>query len=77
MCIPPSDPSYAEALTFCGTMVETLYPTGLSPPSDLLSSITDPIDLFGLSYPGYRELTFIRVFFSSVCARMCTLIPQG
>ncbi len=44
MCIPPSDPSYAEALTFCGTMVETPYPTGLSPPSDL-PSITDPIDL--------------------------------
>ena len=42
MCIPPSDPSYAEALTFCGTMVEIIYPTGLSPPSDLLPFIIDP-----------------------------------
>ena len=81
MCIPPSDPSYAEVLTFCGTMVEqsqrffaiaydrraalltqglslpcgtmveTIYPTGLSPPSDLLSFIIDPMDLHVLSYP--------------------------
>lgn len=36
MCIPPSDPSYARTLTPCGTMVKTPYPTGLSPPSELL-----------------------------------------
>ena len=31
VCIPPFDPSYARTLTPCGTMVKTLYPTGLSP----------------------------------------------
>ena len=41
VCIPPSDPSYAEALTFCGTMVKTLYPTGLSHPSEFASQKVD------------------------------------
>ena len=35
MYIPPSDLSYAGTLTSCGTMVETVSPTGLSPPSVL------------------------------------------
>lgn len=34
VCIPPSGPSYVRTLTPRGTMVDSLYPTRLSPPSE-------------------------------------------
>ena len=43
VCIPPSGPSYVRTLTPRGTMVDSLYPTRLSPPSEPYSEAHNPV----------------------------------
>ena len=43
VCIPPSGPSYVRTLTPRGTMVDSHYPTRLSPPSEPYSEALNPV----------------------------------